>query len=72
MISVHDTGTAGALGELSRFREEFYQSVSARADTLFGRPSRRLRTRPSSALSVSAAVRSAIRLITARRRRDPW
>lgn len=35
MISVHDTGTAGALGELSQFRQEFYQSVPARADTLF-------------------------------------
>jgi hypothetical protein len=35
MISVHDTGTAGARGELSRFRHEFYQAMSARADTLF-------------------------------------
>jgi hypothetical protein len=35
MISVHDTGAAGALGDLSRFRQEFYQSLSARADTLF-------------------------------------
>jgi hypothetical protein len=24
VISVHDTGQAGALGELSRFRQEFY------------------------------------------------
>jgi hypothetical protein len=35
LISVHDTGAAGALRELSRFRQEFYRSVSARADTLF-------------------------------------
>jgi hypothetical protein len=35
LISVHDNGTAGALGELSRFRLKFYQAVSARADTLF-------------------------------------
>jgi hypothetical protein len=32
---VHDTGTAGALGDLSRFRQEFYQCLTARADTLF-------------------------------------
>jgi hypothetical protein len=35
MIGVHDTGTAGALGDLSRFRQEFYQSLPTRADTLF-------------------------------------
>jgi hypothetical protein len=35
MISVHDTGAAGALGELSRFRQEFYECLVARADTLF-------------------------------------
>lgn len=35
MISVHDTGLAGALGELSGFREEFYQCLAARADALF-------------------------------------
>jgi hypothetical protein len=35
MISVHDTGMAGALGDLSRFREEFHQCLAARADTLF-------------------------------------
>lgn len=35
MISVHDTGMAGVLGELSRFRREFYQCLTARADTLF-------------------------------------
>lgn len=35
MISVHDAGTAGALGELSRFRQEFYQCLTARADALF-------------------------------------
>jgi hypothetical protein len=34
-IEVHDTGTAGALGELSRFRREFYDCLAARADTLF-------------------------------------
>jgi hypothetical protein len=32
---VHDTGTAGALEELSRFRREFYDCLAARADTLF-------------------------------------
>jgi hypothetical protein len=26
MISVHDTKPVGALGELSRFRQEFYRS----------------------------------------------
>lgn len=35
MISVHDAGTAGALGDLSRFRQEFHQCLTARADTLF-------------------------------------
>ena len=35
MISVHDTGHAGALGELSAFRERLYQCLTARADTLF-------------------------------------
>ncbi|WP_020574459.1 NF041680 family putative transposase [Actinopolymorpha alba] len=35
MISVHDAGTAGALGESSRFRQEFYQCLTARADALF-------------------------------------
>jgi hypothetical protein len=35
LISVHDTGAAGALGDLSRFRQEFYQCLPARADTLF-------------------------------------
>jgi hypothetical protein len=35
MISVHGTSVAGALGDLSRFREEFYQCLTARADTLF-------------------------------------
>jgi hypothetical protein len=35
MISVHDTGAAGALGDLSRFRQEFYQCLAARADALF-------------------------------------
>jgi hypothetical protein len=35
LISVHDAGTAGAFGELSRFRQEFYQCLTARADALF-------------------------------------
>jgi hypothetical protein len=35
MISVHDAGVAGALGDLSRFRYEFYQCLTARADALF-------------------------------------
>lgn len=35
MISVQDTGPTGALGDLSRFRQEFYGCLSARADALF-------------------------------------
>jgi hypothetical protein len=35
VISVHDTGHAGALGELSAFRERLYRCLTARADTLF-------------------------------------
>jgi hypothetical protein len=35
VISVHDTRTAGALGDLSRFREEFHDCLTARADVLF-------------------------------------
>src|SRR5439155_20553010 len=35
VISVHDSGTACALGDLSRFRQEFYRCLTARADTLF-------------------------------------
>jgi hypothetical protein len=35
MISVHDTGQAGALGNLSRFRQELYGCLTARADALF-------------------------------------
>jgi hypothetical protein len=35
MISVHDTGAAAALGDLSRFRQEFYQCLTTRADALF-------------------------------------
>ncbi|MGH3863411.1 NF041680 family putative transposase [Actinokineospora sp.] len=35
MISVHDAGAIGALGDLSRFRQEFYQCLAARADALF-------------------------------------
>jgi len=33
--SVHDQAGAAALGELSRFRHEFYASLTARADALF-------------------------------------
>jgi hypothetical protein len=32
---VHDTGHAGALGELSGFRERFYHCLTGRADALF-------------------------------------
>lgn len=35
MISVHDTGHAGALGELSGFRQRFYRCLTGRADALF-------------------------------------
>jgi DDE superfamily endonuclease len=35
MISVHDVGHAGALGDLSRFRHAFYECLTARADALF-------------------------------------
>jgi hypothetical protein len=35
LISVHDTGHAGALGELSEFRERFYHCLTGRADALF-------------------------------------
>src|SRR3977135_3683281 len=35
MISVHDTGPAGARGDVSRFRQGFYQCLTARADALF-------------------------------------
>jgi hypothetical protein len=35
MISVHDTGHAGALGELSEFRKRFYHCLTSRADALF-------------------------------------
>jgi hypothetical protein len=35
MISVHDTGHAGALGELSAFRARLYQCLTARAGALF-------------------------------------
>jgi hypothetical protein len=36
LISVHEAGVAGAFGELSLFRQEFYQCLTARADALFG------------------------------------
>ncbi|MFL6120359.1 transposase [Actinophytocola sp.] len=32
---MHDAGATGVLGDLSRFRQEFYQCVAARADALF-------------------------------------
>jgi hypothetical protein len=35
VISVHDAGRARAFGELAGFREELYQSLTARADALF-------------------------------------
>jgi hypothetical protein len=35
MISVHDASAAAALGDLSRFRHEFHQSLTTRADALF-------------------------------------
>jgi hypothetical protein len=35
LISVHDTGQAGALGDLSGFRQQFYQCLTGRADALF-------------------------------------
>jgi hypothetical protein len=33
--SLHDHAHRSALGELSRFRQEFYASLTARADALF-------------------------------------
>ena len=33
--SLHDHARESALGELSRFRQEFYTSLTARADALF-------------------------------------
>ena len=35
LISVHDTGHVGVLGELSEFRQRFYDCLTGRADTLF-------------------------------------
>jgi hypothetical protein len=35
LISVHDAGAAGAVGDLSGFRREFYRCLAARADALF-------------------------------------
>lgn len=35
MVSVHDVGRESALGELARFRQEFYGCLPARADALF-------------------------------------
>lgn len=35
LISVHDAGSAGLSGDLTRFRQELYQCLSRRADALF-------------------------------------
>ena len=35
MESLHDHARGSALGELSRFRQEFYRWLPARADALF-------------------------------------
>jgi hypothetical protein len=35
VVSMRDAAHAGALGELSRFRQEFYRCLPARADALF-------------------------------------
>ncbi|WP_330231159.1 hypothetical protein OHA40_00905 [Nocardia sp. NBC_00508] len=35
MNSVHDTGCAGAVGELSAFRRELYRCLPRRADAVF-------------------------------------
>jgi hypothetical protein len=35
LISVHDVGAAAALGDLSRFRHQFHQCLTMRADALF-------------------------------------
>jgi DDE superfamily endonuclease len=35
LISVHDAGSAGAAGELSGLRQEFYRCLTRRADALF-------------------------------------
>ena len=35
MISVHETGSADASGDLARFRQEFYRCLTRRADALF-------------------------------------
>jgi hypothetical protein len=35
MISVHHASATDALGDLSRFRYEFYQCLTTRADALF-------------------------------------
>lgn len=35
LISVHDTDRAGALGELSEFRQQLYDRLVRRTDTLF-------------------------------------
>lgn len=35
MIEVHDVGREQALGDLSRFRQEFYNCLTTRADGMF-------------------------------------
>src|SRR5258705_464337 len=35
MVSVHDSERGAALGELARFRQEFYRCLPLRADALF-------------------------------------
>jgi hypothetical protein len=35
VISVHDVGSAGVFGDLTRFRREFYACLHRRADALF-------------------------------------
>src|SRR5919197_4824339 len=35
MVSVHDAGLLGAVRELTAFRQEFYDCLSARADAMF-------------------------------------
>jgi hypothetical protein len=35
LISVHDAGSAGVSGDLTRFRQELYECLSKRADALF-------------------------------------
>jgi hypothetical protein len=52
--SLHDHDRASALGELSRFRQEFYTSLAARADALFEYGAALPNIRPTTALPASA------------------